>query len=217
MAPQIKCNSIVCPTTCSEQRQRNIKAPYYCSFVGRIHQLEFPRYARYAERLSMSWLHIVFHQLAPKGITQCTPILQWRRNERHGVSNHGRLDCLFNYLFRHTSKKTSKFRLTGLCEGHRWTPCTQGQWRGKCFHLMTSSFRYANLPLRYGFMNNYHFHRRDIQSWPFCIINSSRLESASEASTLVRKRLKLLEHWWSKFLGLFKWIPEKKEFFSLWG
>ena len=29
-----------------------------------------------------------------------------------------------------------------LCEefsAYRWTPCTNGQWRGKCFHLMTSS------------------------------------------------------------------------------
>ena len=39
--------------------------------------------------------------------------LQWRQNERDGVSNHRRLDC----LFRRRSKKTSKLRVTGLCEG----------------------------------------------------------------------------------------------------
>ena len=48
--------------------------------------------------------------------------LQWRHNERNGVSNHQR-------LFMHRSKKTSKFRVTGLCEGdlpvtdefpHKW-------------------------------------------------------------------------------------------------
>ena len=44
-------------------------------------------------------------------------ILQWRHNKRDGVSNHRRLDCLLNCLFRRRSKKTSKLRATGLCEG----------------------------------------------------------------------------------------------------
>ena len=44
--------------------------------------------------------------------------LQWRHNERHGVSNHQRHDCLTNRLFRRISKKTSKIRVTGLCEGN---------------------------------------------------------------------------------------------------
>ena len=42
--------------------------------------------------------------------------LQWRHNERDGVSNHRRLDCLLNRLFRCWSKKTPKLRVTGLCE-----------------------------------------------------------------------------------------------------
>ena len=44
--------------------------------------------------------------------------LQWRHNERNGVSNHRRLDCLLNRLFRRRSKKTSKLRVTGLFEGN---------------------------------------------------------------------------------------------------
>ena len=44
--------------------------------------------------------------------------LQWRHNERNGVSNHRHLDCLLNRLFRRRSKKTSKLRVTGLCEGN---------------------------------------------------------------------------------------------------
>ena len=43
--------------------------------------------------------------------------LQWRHNERDGVSNHRRLDCLHNRLFSRRSKETSKFRVTGI---HRW-------------------------------------------------------------------------------------------------
>ena len=44
--------------------------------------------------------------------------LQWRHNERDGVSNHRRLDCLLSRFFRCRSKNTSKFRVTGLCEGN---------------------------------------------------------------------------------------------------
>ena len=44
--------------------------------------------------------------------------LQWRHNERDGISNHQRLDCLLNRLFRRTLKKTSKLCVTGLCEGN---------------------------------------------------------------------------------------------------
>ena len=49
--------------------------------------------------------------------------LQWRYNEHDGVSNHQRLYCLPNCLFRHRSKKTSKLRVTG----DRWIPRTKGQ------------------------------------------------------------------------------------------
>ena len=44
--------------------------------------------------------------------------LQWRHNERDGVSNHQRLDCLLNRLFRRRSNKTSNLHVTGLCEGN---------------------------------------------------------------------------------------------------
>ena len=43
---------------------------------------------------------------------------QWRHNGRDGVSNHPRPDYLLNRLFKRRSKKTSKLRLTGLCEGN---------------------------------------------------------------------------------------------------
>ena len=51
-------------------------------------------------------------------ITQNTDHIQWRHNEPNGVSNHRRLDCLLKRLFRHRSKKSSKLRATGLCEGN---------------------------------------------------------------------------------------------------
>ena len=42
--------------------------------------------------------------------------LQWRYNERDGISNDRRLDSLLNCLLRRRLKKTSKLRITGLCE-----------------------------------------------------------------------------------------------------
>ena len=50
--------------------------------------------------------------------------LRWRYNERDGVPNHWRLDCLLNRLFRCWSKKISKLGVTCLCEGN--PPITGG-------------------------------------------------------------------------------------------
>ena len=66
--------------------------------------------------------------------------LRWRQNGRDSISNHQPHDCLLNRLFRRRPKKTSKLRVTGLCARDRWIPRTNGQWRRKCFHLMTSSW-----------------------------------------------------------------------------
>ena len=47
-----------------------------------------------------------------------TTSLQWRRNERDSVSNRQPCDCLLNCFSGRRSKKTSKLRVTGLCEGN---------------------------------------------------------------------------------------------------
>ena len=44
--------------------------------------------------------------------------LQWRHNERDGVSKHQSRDGLLNRLFRRRSKKIPKLHVTGLCEGN---------------------------------------------------------------------------------------------------
>ena len=43
---------------------------------------------------------------------------QWRHNERVDISYNRGLDCLLIRLFRRKSKRTSKLRVTGLCEGN---------------------------------------------------------------------------------------------------
>ena len=45
-------------------------------------------------------------------------LLQWCHNERDSVSNHQPHDCLLKCLFGRKSKKTSKLRVTGLCDGN---------------------------------------------------------------------------------------------------
>ena len=50
-------------------------------------------------------------------------LVEFKINHYSDVSNHRRLDCLFNRLFRRRSKKTSKLRVTGLCEGNSLVTC----------------------------------------------------------------------------------------------
>ena len=49
--------------------------------------------------------------------------LRWRHDGRDSVSNHQPHDCLLNRLFRRRWKKTSKFRVTGLCAGNSPGTC----------------------------------------------------------------------------------------------
>ena len=53
----------------------------------------------------------------------CQVPLQWRHNDRDGVSYHQPHDCLFNRLFSRRSKKKSKLRVTGLCAGNPTVTC----------------------------------------------------------------------------------------------
>ena len=100
--------------------------------------------------------------------------LQWRHNERDGVSNHRCPDCFLNRLLR----RRSKLRVTGLCEGNPSTACStvcsgadqrkhqspaslaftrgihrwpmdsphKGPVTRKCFHLMASWCKSKVLP-----------------------------------------------------------------------
>ena len=55
--------------------------------------------------------------------------LQWRHNERDGVSNHQTHDCLLNRLFKAQIKQNIKAprhcTLRGEFTGDRWIPCTK--------------------------------------------------------------------------------------------
>ena len=57
------------------------------------------------------------HQLRHNEMHQ-RDTLEWRHNEVDCISNHQRLSCLLNSLFRRRLNKISKPRVTGLCEGN---------------------------------------------------------------------------------------------------
>ena len=66
----------------------------------------------------MSWLqHDTIHKDNNSIMIGSVP-LRWHHNGCDGVSNHQPHDCLLNQLFRRSSKKTSKLRVTGLCVGN---------------------------------------------------------------------------------------------------
>ena len=67
--------------------------------------------------------------------------LQWCHYGRNNLSNHQPHHCLLNHLFRRRSKKTSKLRVAGLCEGN--SPVTgefPAQIASNAENLMTSSW-----------------------------------------------------------------------------
>ena len=70
--------------------------------------------------------------------------LQWCHNERDGISNHRHLYCLLSHFFKCSSKKTSKLRVTGLCEGN--PPVTGGQDSDQFI-----SFNSIPIPIQAGF------------------------------------------------------------------
>ena len=71
---------------------------------------------------SISWHRKLICFLMEKGDTFF--LLEWRHNEHDSVSNHQLLECLLNRLFWSRSQKTSKHRVTALCEGN--PPVTSG-------------------------------------------------------------------------------------------
>ena len=105
----------------------------WVSIVFESHEIKFNR------------IHNVFFNLAsgPFYVVKLTVIfrrkklyfflLQSRHNDRDCVSNHQRLDCWLNRLFRCISKKTQKLRVIGLCGGfHRSLVNSphKGKWCG---------------------------------------------------------------------------------------
>ena len=75
-------------------------------------------------------------------------LLQWRHNGLDRVSNHQSHHCLLSRLFGRRTKKTSKLRATGLCEGK--SPGT-----GELPSQMASNAENVSIWIRYETIKNY--------------------------------------------------------------
>ena len=53
-----------------------------------------------------------------------------------------RLQSPINCLLKENTKAQRHGSFWGESTGDRWIPLTKGQWRGKCFHFMTSSWNF---------------------------------------------------------------------------
>ena len=84
-------------------------------------KVHWPTWTLLSGRLLVKCIFIHGKLCPPPPAHTHTP-LQWRRNEQDGVSNYQPHDYFLNRLFRRRSKKTSKIRVTGLCD--RWIPRT---------------------------------------------------------------------------------------------
>ena len=85
--------------------------------------------------------------LSPLGFCHKRPVtLQWRHNEHDGVSNHQPHVCIqafFQAQIKENIKVPRHWPLWAEFTGDRWIPRTKGQLRGKCFHLITSSWMWS--------------------------------------------------------------------------
>ena len=91
---------------------------YLCIFISHITPFDTRRRTVMARSQNKQALSFGKTGKVGKELTISTCSLRWRHNERDGVSNNQPHDCLLNHLFRRRSKKTSKLRITGLCEGN---------------------------------------------------------------------------------------------------
>ena len=105
------------------RRSKKYQSPMSLAFVRGIHQSpvqSFERNYKIYKKYEMAF--ILPHVQYLDSVYIVTPhdlvTLQWRNNERDGVSNHQPHHCLLSRLFRRWPKKTSKLRVTGLCEGN---------------------------------------------------------------------------------------------------
>ena len=96
----------------------NMPANILFEVVLKIRQLCFGQRLHAARKPTNTWIIVDQDQWRIVASVNDNALLQWRYNEHDGVSNHQPHNCLLNRSFRCTSKKISKLRVTGLCDGN---------------------------------------------------------------------------------------------------
>ena len=123
---------------------------------------------------NMSWFH------------SCMVTLQWCQNGLDGVSNHQPHHCLLSHLFGRRSKKTSMFRVTGLCAGN--SPVT-----GDCRAQMASNAENVSIWCRHHKKYDKWKCYNDIQDCKesLCLIKISSLGKSNLIETLPKINMKM--------------------------
>ena len=114
-------------------------------------------------------------------LIECT--LQWRQYQRDDVSNHRRLDCLFNRLFKRWSKKTSQLRVTGLCEGN--SPVT-GEFPAQKWPETRKVFSFDNAIMLYDAFMTLWRHHDSMRTICVCIQQTRPHPNATVSGSLMR-------------------------------
>ena len=91
------------------------------------------RYVAYSQQ--SSW----WPQSNPSSYRRGTPALQWRHNEREGVSNHQPHDSFLNRLFRRRSKKHQSSTSLSLCREFIGDRCPIQIWLSCCFFVPSTA------------------------------------------------------------------------------
>ena len=140
---------------------------------------------------------------------------QWRHNERDGVSNHWRLGCLLNRLFKENIKAPRHWLLWGESTGDRWFLLTKGSSkRGKCFYfddVLMVFFRFPSHGLGLGKWIP-HPHYNDVIMSPMesqitslTIVYSNVYSGTDRRKHQTQRHLPLC----GEFTG-YRWIPRTK-------
>ena len=116
---------------------------------------QLSNYCYHSIRLWPCWEEWNYSYLLPLShreiLTYLLGTLQWRHNGRDNVSNHQPHDVFFSTVYSDTDKRkhqcSASLAFVRGFHRDRWIPRTNGQKRGKCFHLMTSSCKQRPLIL----------------------------------------------------------------------
>ena len=127
------------------------------------------------------------------------------------------VSIVYSTVYSGRSKKTSKPRRWPKCgefTGHRRSPLTTGQWRGKYFHLMSSSYDYywGNYPQCQWSDPKGYGHKRPEQIHIGIVVMTCCLFGANtlSESMLSYCQLEIEEQNWVKFKKIWMFYSFKK-------
>ena len=129
-------------------------------------------------------------------------ILQWRHNEHHSISNHRRLDCLLNGLFRHESKKHQSSVSLAFVRGiHRW-PVKSPHKRPVTRKIIPFDDVIMNHTIFHDLVNQLSYNEKSVLRWNIAVHESSQWKYMCSRA-IAHWALQSWRNWQSKYkMGL---------------